>query len=854
MLPVHSSTSQPISVSVGFGATRPFVAGAASWSPPRPPPPRSQTVKPRAPSPVPEKVSVPISSRVAQLTRAIEAACAERSSSRAPSPHGRPTPQPVRPAYAFQPSCAEKAALHVPTQHGGCTQQIARPAQSFQVSRAEQTALQPPSPHSGSSPQTARQACTFQAALQSETPHSGSSPHTARQAYSFQAAFQSETPHSGSSPQPARQAYGFQAALQSEAGRPADNPAPPLSVRATPAVACTSPSNVSKQSCSGSYLSASIGSMGTFSWNNAPSCTAGISESHHSSSSGLTRCWSATCATAGGSSRVQRAPPSTAATAARRAPAATWEACHDPSAAATTEQITVDEKRLRRGSTGLVFNPGSATVESQDKLGVSQRGAVNFCKSTPAPRHSLQALTDGELLARYISADTGSLTLQVFQALSERFDGSDSGRLRSSSWEAPFQRIRKNCATLPWRAKSIWDMLASRTKQPAYASAPLTCCRAVVCGAGPCGLRTALELALMRGQVLVVEKRSAENAFSRINRVHLWEYCKQDLLSWGAKTFDPPGGSFGGDNDFCHIGIGELQLLLLKSALLLGVEVRFSAEAVQLEGNVLHCSDRSQMPCDALIVAGGASSPLSRALGLRSVANELRGKGSAIGVVANFVNSRDPKEMALRQFSWARQFNQPLFQKLEERTRINLENVVYYKGQVQHYVVMTPAKKSLLEVGVLRKSDTLPGRLLHESNVDVQRLGDMVKQVARFFGLPTEMCASQGAMIFDFSGVQRLECPSTIEGSTFICAVGDALLEPFWPEGLGIMRGFMSAQDAAAAVALAAQGRRTDAVSQLANTYNVLKSVAAQTASQCLQKDIRQYTVDPKSRYIFSHY
>jgi len=349
-----------------------------------------------------------------------------------------------------------------------------------------------------------------------------------------------------------------------------------------------------------------------------------------------------------------------------------------------------------------------------------------------------------------------------------------------------------------------------------------------------------------------VEKRTPVNAFGRINRLHLWEWCKQDLLAWGGKIYGPPGGTFGGDNDFCHIGINELQLLLMKSALLLGVEFHFGKSAAQVENGALVCRDGDRLPCDAVIVADGAHSPLSRTLGLHSVALGLRGEGSAIGVVANFVNCREPAEMALRQFAWARQFNAPLFTELQEKTSLNLENIVYYKGHAQHYVVMTPTKKSLLDAGVLR--DGRPqGQLLQASNVDVQQLSATVQRIAEFFGLPTKLCESQGAMIFDFSGIRRLENAAATVDGVFVCAVGDALLEPFWPEGLGIMRGFMSALDAASAVVVAVEGSQDAATAQLTATYNVLKSVAAQTASQCLQKDPRHYRLAPKSRYTLSH-
>jgi hypothetical protein len=362
----------------------------------------------------------------------------------------------------------------------------------------------------------------------------------------------------------------------------------------------------------------------------------------------------------------------------------------------------------------------------------------------------------------------------------------------------------------------------------------------------------ALELALLGAEVVVVEKRATADACGRINRLHLWEWCVHDLLAWGAKIFDPPGGTFGGDNDFCHIGIGELQLLLMKNALLLGVKFRFGCEAEELQAGSLVCSAATKLPCDFLFVADGANSRLSATLGLRSIVSGLLGKGSAIGVVANFTNTGGAQQMALRQFSWARQFNMPLFNRLKDATAIDLENVVYYKGQAHHYMVMTPTKRSLVENGVLRDGRPEDRRLLHGSNVDIDRLSFMVKDIATFFGLPTELCESQGAMIFDFSGVKRLENAATVMHGVFVCAVGDALLEPFWPEGLGIMRGFMSALDAAQAAVTTTQSGAESAIGQTTATYNILKSVAAQTASQCLQKDCKQYRLAPASRYIMS--
>lgn len=56
----------------------------------------------------------------------------------------------------------------------------------------------------------------------------------------------------------------------------------------------------------------------------------------------------------------------------------------------------------------------------------------------------------------------------------------------------------------------------------------------LVLGAGPCGLRTAIELTFLGAQVVVVEKRES---FSRNNVLHLWPFSICDLLGLGAKTF-----------------------------------------------------------------------------------------------------------------------------------------------------------------------------------------------------------------------------------------------------------------------------------------------------------------------------
>lgn len=87
---------------------------------------------------------------------------------------------------------------------------------------------------------------------------------------------------------------------------------------------------------------------------------------------------------------------------------------------------------------------------------------------------------------------------------------------------------------------------------------------------------------------------------------------------------------------------------------------------------------------------------------LKFKGKEFRGK-LAIGITANFVNRNSKEEAQVEEISGvAFIFNQGFFQDLKEMTGIDLENIVYYKGET-HYFVMCAKKQSLLVKGVIKK-------------------------------------------------------------------------------------------------------------------------------------------------------
>ena len=58
--------------------------------------------------------------------------------------------------------------------------------------------------------------------------------------------------------------------------------------------------------------------------------------------------------------------------------------------------------------------------------------------------------------------------------------------------------------------------------------------RVLIVGAGPVGLRLAIDCILLGSEVIVIEKRTT---FSRNNVLHLWPFTIDDLRQLGAKKF-----------------------------------------------------------------------------------------------------------------------------------------------------------------------------------------------------------------------------------------------------------------------------------------------------------------------------
>ncbi|KAL1130961.1 hypothetical protein AAG570_012202 [Ranatra chinensis] len=412
-----------------------------------------------------------------------------------------------------------------------------------------------------------------------------------------------------------------------------------------------------------------------------------------------------------------------------------------------------------------------------------------------------------------------------------------------------------------WKAQALWNKFDKRASHKCYnrgKACPNT--RVLVIGAGPCGLRSAIEAQLLGAKVVVVEKR---DRISRNNVLHLWPFVIHDLRGLGAKKF------FG---RFCagaidHISIRQLQCILLKVALIFGVEIH---EGVSFEDLLPPPEDQekekigwravvvpsdhpvSQYEFDVLIGADGKRNTLD---GFKR--KEFRGK-LAIAITANFINRHTEAEARVEEISGvAFIFNQKFFKDLYASTGIDLENIVYYKDDT-HYFVMTAKKHSLIDKGVILNDFVETARLLAPENVDKTALMDYAREAADFstgcrlpqLEFAVNHYGQPDVAMFDFTSMYAAENASRVverKGHRLlVILVGDSLLEPFWPTGSGCARGFLSSLDACWAVRSWSMGNHPlQVLAERESIYRLL----AQTTPENLQRDLQSYTLDPHSRY-----
>ncbi|KAL7982239.1 hypothetical protein Chor_009837, partial [Crotalus horridus] len=444
---------------------------------------------------------------------------------------------------------------------------------------------------------------------------------------------------------------------------------------------------------------------------------------------------------------------------------------------------------------------------------------ISAVRESPGRTGSMEEGINGKmnqahvLFDRFVQASTCKGTLKAFQELCDYLE------LKPKDYRTFYHKLKSKLSY--WKAKALWAKLDKRGCHKDFRKGKVCAnTKCLIIGAGPCGLRTAIDLTFLGAKVVVIEKR-----------------------------------------------IRQLQLILLKVSLILGVEIHVN---VEFQGLFCPPEDQenerigwraqvypkthpvSEYEFDVIIGGDGRRNTLE---GFRR--KEFRGK-LAIAITANFINRNTTAEAKVEEISGvAFIFNQKFFQDLREATGIDLENIVYYKDDT-HYFVMTAKKQSLLDKGVILHDYADTELLLSRENVDQGALLSYAREAADFstnqqlpsldfainhYGQPdvamfdfTCMYASENAaMVRELNGHQLL-----------VALVGDSLLEPFWPMGTGIARGFLAAMDSAWMVRSWSLG--TSPLEVLAERESIYR-LLPQTTPENVSKNFSQYSIDPVTRY-----
>jgi len=466
-------------------------------------------------------------------------------------------------------------------------------------------------------------------------------------------------------------------------------------------------------------------------------------------------------------------------------------------------------------------------------------------------KHDIKTITAAsKTFEKFYASEVFSDIIDHFTTVCELLE------IQSTNFVSFYPELKENIKSC--QGQNLFKLLEERANKPVFGdNMAASNTKMMVIGAGPIGLRTAIEAQLLGARVTVIEKRTS---FTRNNVLHLWPWVIEDLKSLGAKSFYPR---------FCtgtmnHISIRRLQCILLKTALIFGVEV---FGGVEFKGTQEPDFDKDpwtilaspeehpvcSRPIDIVIGAEGKRVTLP---GFRR--KEFRGK-LAIAITANFVNKRTTAEAVVEEISGvAFVYKQDFFNNLYDELGIALENIVYYKDET-HYFVMTTKKHSLLDRKVLKQDLKDPIALLSPKNVNKDHLYEYIKDACDYctdYQLPKMEFAlnhynQPDVALFDFTSMFASANASHVverkNSQLLFGLVGDGLLEPFWPTGTGIARGFLGAMDCCWMLKQWASGDFTPS-EMIAERESILKMLPA-TTQENITKDYKNVTVIPKSRY-----
>ena len=132
-----------------------------------------------------------------------------------------------------------------------------------------------------------------------------------------------------------------------------------------------------------------------------------------------------------------------------------------------------------------------------------------------------------ELFGKFLETTDCKTIVRLFDELLSALS------INKSEYKNIYSKLKSKLTS--WKCQSLWDLIDVRANHAEYEKGTVCSHLSVmIIGAGPIGLRTAVETALLGCRTVVVEKRSI---FTRNNVLHLWPFLLTDFKSIGAKKF-----------------------------------------------------------------------------------------------------------------------------------------------------------------------------------------------------------------------------------------------------------------------------------------------------------------------------
>jgi len=244
----------------------------------------------------------------------------------------------------------------------------------------------------------------------------------------------------------------------------------------------------------------------------------------------------------------------------------------------------------------------------------------------------------------------------------------------------------------------------------------------LIIGAGPAGLRMAIEAAFLKfNNIVVAEKKSY---FDRTEILEAWDFDLIDLRDLGVRDLYKEFGVHGHD----LISTKRLQLCLLKIALILGVRVYPSSEYKYVNRFDNKKSpyytatfetkydDLKKYEFNVLVDASGHNTNIMKEFNFeRQVIPGLHD----IAITANFETDNNIANLAKAKYT-------PFTHGV---CTVQFSNIIYNTDET-HFILTTPDKENLLETGVLNEDRDNLDDLLEPENVNYDILATYLRRVA----------------------------------------------------------------------------------------------------------------------------